>query len=151
MHEISEALIARVNKRRSVIVGVSVFAILISYHVWHYLVISVDVLVASLTVAFILAIGRGKYFWASGMVEESQWKIEQGKTSLDFYYRNSCARIEGVDIVKLKSKCKDGKLVWFDVYYKKQVTRVKNYNQMEELYQHARKISGGCVTVEEVR
>lgn len=151
MHKISEALIGRVNKRRSFIIGVGVFVILIGYHVWQDLVVSVDVFMISLAVAFIVAIGRGKYFWATGMVEESQWKIELGKTSLDFYYRNSCARIEGVDVVKLKSKFKEGRLVWFDVYYKNQVTRVKNYTQMEEIYQHVRKISGSSVTVEEVR
>lgn len=151
MHSISDDYISRVNRRRSLYVGFGIFTSIIAYRVWQDGSVSTQTLVISLVCAFIFGVGRGKHTWASGLVEEAQWTIERGDSSLIFHYRGGSAHIEGKDIEKIKSKMKGHDVVWFDVYYKDQVTRIKHYSGINQLYLHALKIRDRSTKVEEIR
>jgi len=149
MHKISETHISRINKKRAIFVAAFIFCSLIGYDVWKNGGISISAITTSLAIALISA-ARHRNVWTN-LVDESQWTLEPEETSLAFHFRGGCARIHGADVINIKAKFKKEKILWFDIHYKSQVTRIKDYDGMDLLYLHAKKISGDSVQIEEIR
>ncbi|MBF0676328.1 hypothetical protein [Pseudomonas sp.] len=149
MHKICESHIIHINRKRAAFVATLISCSLIVYHIYKNGGISISMIATSLAVALIIAF-RHRNVWTT-LIDESQWTLEPEEKSLAFHFRGGCARIHGADIKKIKAKLKKEKILWFDIHYKNQVTRIQDYDGMDLLYLHAKKISGDSVQIEEIR
>jgi hypothetical protein len=149
MHKISEIYISQINRKRATFVAALIFCSLIGYQIYKNGGISISVIATSLAIALLFA-ARHRNVWTT-LIDESQWTLEPEETSLAFHFRGGCARIHGADIKKIKAKLRKEKILWFDIHYKNQVTRIQDYDGMDLLYLHAKKISGDSVQIEEIR
>ncbi len=146
-HEYMQSL----NRKRSYYVYIVSLSVLIAYFAWSEGEVTLNNLAIVLFAPILIAMGRGPYPWLFGILEESEWSILPTNESLEFHKKVKVSEIKGSDISKIRVKLKNNKPLWFDVYYLNQVTRIRHYEGMSELYSHALQISKGNATVEQLR
>ena len=140
---IPESYIASINKRRTIFVFFASNILILVFDVWRNGSLSLEMVGIALLISFLLALGRGKYPWVFNLQEEAEWELLPAKTSLEFHKNGYVSEINGKDITKIRIKYHNKQLIWFDIDYLNQTTRIRHYPRIQELLAHVRKIA--CV------